>query len=200
MADLPALMAEVQVAGSSFFSGAVHPLLPPEVAPPELAGALRRFLKEHPFETNVFGMTRFPEEDPNEVDPVSSVLDAVRAVVAMHGLEFHLASQHAIVDDLWANVSADMWAAKFGIAFFENRRDCGVNQNIMIEVGAMLITGRRCALLKDVSIDRMPTDLVGRIYKPVDLTDLATVEDAVHGWLREDLCLGDCVNCPKPMP
>ena len=101
----------------------------------------------------------------------------------------------AIVDDLWANVCAHMWGAKFGIAFFEDRRERGLNQNMAIEVGAMLMTGRRCALLRDVSITSMPTDLVGRIYKPVDLTDLPTVEDALHGWLRDDLSLGACGDC-----
>jgi len=30
---------------------------------------------------------------------------------------------------------------------------------------------------------------VGKIYKPVDLDDPASVRDAVHGWLRDDLRL-----------
>ena len=67
--------------------------------------------------------------------------------------------------------------------------------NLTIEVGSMLITGRRCALLKDVSIKKMPTDLVGQIYKAVDLTDPKQVGTAIHGWLRDDLNLGACQAC-----
>jgi hypothetical protein len=59
----------------------------------------------------------------------------------------------------------------------------------------MLMTGRRCALLKDNSIDKMPTDLVGHIYRPVNLDDLDAVSQAVHGWIRDDLALGKCPSC-----
>lgn len=61
----------------------------------------------------------------------------------------------------------------------------------------MLMAGRRCALIKDSSIERLPTDLVGRIYKEVDLDDPGTVRDALHRWIRDDLRLGACRNCPE---
>lgn len=170
-------------------------MLPPELAPPELGYALRGFLAEHPFETNVFGMTRFPSAESLELDPVRAALDVARDATSMHGLEFHIASDRAIVDDLWMNVSAHMWAAKYGIAFFEDRAIRGINQNMTIEVGAMLMSGRRCALMKDSSILTMPTDLVGQIYKPIDLDVPSTVEAALHKWLREDLSLGACPRC-----
>ena len=128
-------------------------------------------------------------------DPVEPALKIAREVCQQHGLEFHLASDRAINDDLWANVAAHMWASQYGIAFFEDRRKEGLNYNLTIEVGSMLMTGRRCALLKDHSIARMPTDLVGRIYKSVDFNKPATVRDALHEWIREDLNLGPCASC-----
>ena len=90
-----------------------------------------------------------------------------------------------------------MWASRYGIAFFEDlaKPKRGVNYNLTIEVGAMLMTGRRCALLKDSSIESLPTDLVGRIYKPVVLRDPTTVEKALHAWIRDDLDLGSCGDC-----
>ncbi len=59
----------------------------------------------------------------------------------------------------------------------------------------MLMAGRRCLLLKDKSIARMPTDLVGFIYKSVDLDKPGTISQAVHEWAREDLGLGKCKVC-----
>lgn len=100
-----------------------------------------------------------------------------------------------MVDDLWANVAAHMWASQYGIAFFEDRRKKGLNYNLTIEVGSMLITGRRCALLKDRSIVKMPTDLVGKIYKSVDFGKSETISDALHEWIRDDLNLGPCSAC-----
>lgn len=72
-----------------------------------------------------------------------------------------------------------------------------MNYNLAIEVGGMLTMGRRCLLLKDRSISRMPTDLVGMIYKSIDLDDPQSVEDAIHKWIRDDLSLGFCSSCPS---
>ena len=196
--DLAAFSAESTIS-SSILGQVAHTVVPPSLAPPSLIPGLRRFLEDHPFERNVFGMTRFPESDENETapDPVSPALEIAREVCRLHGLQFHLASDRAINDDLWTNVAAHMWASQYGIAFFEDRRSKGLNYNLTIEVGSMLITGRRCALLKDRSIARMPTDLVGKIYKGVDLDKPKTVGDALHVWMRDDLNLGRCSACPK---
>jgi hypothetical protein len=191
--DLAAFVAES--ANSRSVLGQVsHSVIPPSLAPPELITGLRKFLAAHPFERNVFGMTRFPDEGDSVVgpDPVGPALTVAREVCLQHGLEFHLASDRAIHDDLWTNTAGHMWASRYGIGFFENRRKEGLNYNLTIEVGSMLMTGRRCALLKDASIERMPTDLVGRIYKSVNLDDLKSVREALHQWIRDDLGLGEC--------
>lgn len=185
--DLAALVAEATSERPPLLGHTSHPLIPPSLAPPELLAPLRSFLKEHAFDSNVFGMTRFPDEqDDADPDPLGGVLDDVREACALHGLEFHLASDRMIVDDLWANVAAHMWACRYGIAFFEDRKSRGVNYNLTIEVGSMLMSGRRLALLKDASIERLPTDLVGKIYKSVDLDHQNGTTAAIHAWLRDD--------------
>lgn len=195
--DLAALVAEAATERPPLFGHTTHPLIPPSLAPPELLSSLRVFLDDHPFDSNVFGMTRFPDEqDESEPDPLAGALDATREACAAHGLEFHLASDRMIVDDLWANVAAHLWACRYGIAFFEDRKGRGINYNLTTEVGGMLVAGRRLALLKDRSIERLPTDLVGKIYKSVDFEDLAATAGAVHLWLRDDLALGPCPQCP----
>lgn len=191
--DLAALAAEASTEGTQLGT-APHPVIPPSLAPPALIAPLRRFLTVHPFDRNVMGMTRFPETSPD--DPVAPALQVARDVCASHDLEFHLASDRTMDDDLWTNVAAHMWASRYGIAFFEDRVARGMNYNLTIEVGSMLMAGRRVALLKDRSIDRLPTDLVGRIRKDVDLDALETVADALHRWIRDDLDLGSCRDCP----
>ncbi len=89
-------------------------------------------------------MTRFPETDKAKgPDPLSPALETTRAICKEHGLTFHLASDRQIVDDLWQNVAAHIWACKYGIAFFEDRRGRGINYNLSIEVGSMIVLGRR---------------------------------------------------------
>jgi hypothetical protein len=60
-----------------------------------------------------------------------------------------------------------MWASRYGLAFFEDLAGParGLNYTLITEAGAMLITGRRCCLLKDPSIARCRQTLVGRIRK-----------------------------------
>lgn len=45
------------------------------------------------------------------------------------------------------------------------------------------------------SIERLPTDLVGKIYKEINLEDLEAVGKALHAWVREDLGLDACEAC-----
>lgn len=198
--ELATLSAETAVGGSRL-GGAAHAVLLPEFgAPPSLIPVLRDFLAKHPFDKNVFGMTRFPDEKAvAPVDPVKPALEVARVVCELHGLEFHLASDRAMDDDLWANVAAHMWASRYGVAFFEDLATPkrGVNYNLTIEVGGMLMTGRRLALLKDTSIATMPIDLVGKIYKSVQMVKPETVEKALHAWIRDDLALGPCARCKK---
>jgi hypothetical protein len=196
--DAAALLAE-SLPGGADLGHLRHPLIPSSLAPPQLVRPVADFTKSSPPAGHVFGMTRFPDDDeePDGPDPVAAALAATDDVLGGHGLHFLLASQRALVDDLWGNVAAHMWASNYGIAFFEDRRGKGMNYNLVIEVGAMLMAGRRCLLLKDSSIKRMPTDLVGFIYKSVDLDDPASVAAAVHEWAREDLALGKCKHCPN---
>jgi hypothetical protein len=185
--DLHELLAETQSYGGALLGAVMHALVPPTLAPPAIVAPVTRFTESYPFDLNVFGMTRFPDDSGG--DPVEAALSAARQEVKRHGLSFHLASDRAMSDDLWTNVAAHMWASRYGIAIFEDRRGRGLNYNLTIEVGGMVMTGRRCLLLKDKSIDKMPTDLVGMIYTSVDLDDPATVTGAVDDWVTHDLNL-----------
>lgn len=188
--DLVALIAEGASANAPLFGQTELSLVPYTLAPPALVQPLRGFLADHPFDTNVFGMTRFPDAKAGTADPVGRALAVAQDVCEESGLEFHLASDRAITDDVWSNVTAHMWGCRYGIGFFEDRASKGLNYNLVIEVGAMIMTGRRVALLKDESIEKMPTDFVGMIYKTVDLDDEATVRGHVKTWLKADLRIG----------
>ena len=193
--DLAALEAEAAAGNGPLLGGTLHTVVPPSLAPPKLIHPLRTFLETHPFDTNVFAMTRFPEATADH-DPVANSIDVAREVCAGHGLQLHLASDRAMDDDLWMNVAAHMWASRYGIGFFEDRVGRGLNYNLTVEVGSMLMTGRRCALLKDATVEKLPTDFVGQIYKEVDLDKPSTTAAALHLWIRDDLALGKCPHCP----
>jgi len=190
--DLAAIEAEIASAPSADLSDAPHAVIPPEFAPPRWQPAIARLLDEFPFDSNVFCMTRFPrDERENQMpDPVQGVIETARVVLTEFGLTLHLASDRNADDELFGNIAAHMWACRYGIGLFETRFGTDLNDNVQIEVGGMLITGRRCALLKDQDTPQLPTDFVGQIYKSVDFDDLHAIRDAVRAWARDDLHLG----------
>lgn len=174
----------------SFFGNALHSVVPPELCPGVWAGAIQRFLAEHAFETNVLLMTRFPAaREDEEADVLAELIPHIRRVVSESRLELHLASDRQLVDDIHGNVAAHMWACRFGIGLFEDRLGRGLNYNVLSEVGAMLMTGRRCALLKDRTAPSMPSDIGGKIYKPVDFANRHAVAAVVSSWCKDDLGL-----------
>lgn len=142
-------------------------------------------------------MTRFPSPDGELPDPLPSVIEVLREVMTAHGLTLHVASDRQAEDDLLGNVGAYMWACHYGIGLLEDRHAAGsLNDNVLIELGSMLMAGRRCAILKDRTAPAPPTDLSGQIYKSVDLDDLIAVSASAHRWIAEDLALGRCDSCP----
>lgn len=202
MGDLDPAQVSIALAGTpgANFGSVQHSLIPPELAPIQWVRPIKRLIDKYPFERNVFCMTRFPTKAEKDLpDPIRTTISTTRKALVGHGLTMLLASDRAADDDLFGNVAAHMWASQYGVGLFEDRVGRSLNYNVVIEVGAMVMTGRRCAMLKDVTAPSMPTDLVGRIYKEVDFDKAAEVATAIHLWAANDLFLGRCPECP-PAP
>jgi hypothetical protein len=197
--DTGALLEQLTAADGAEFGHALHTVIPPTLAPVKWQAPIQQMLREHDFDTNVFCMTRFPRDadDRDYLDPVADVIPAARDALFRHGLTLHVASDRALDDDLYGNIAAHMWACRYGLGLFEDRLNRGLNENMIIEVGSMVITGRRCALLKDVTIERLPTDFAGQLYKPVDFSKIDSVTSALHSWAANDLAYGRCATCPS---
>jgi hypothetical protein len=187
--DPGAVEVEIALVGSAELQQAQHALIPPELAPVRWATPIGRLLDRFPFEGNVFCMTRFPrrEKEGDLPDPVQGVLAAARSSLEERNLHMHLASDRQADDELFGNIAAHMWACKYGIGLFETRFGEEFNDNLQIEVGAMLMAGRRVVLLKDRDTPDMPTDFVGHIYRSVDFDDPDSVKRELSDWISNDL-------------
>jgi hypothetical protein len=199
LADINPAAIDVELRGAfgADFLHTRHSLVTPAFAPVKWLQPIGRLLSQFPFEQNVFLMTRFPESatDKHYLDPIRDVFPLLRSALSDHGLILHLASERQLDDDLLSNVAAHMWACNYGIGILEDRVGRGLNYNVITEVGAMLMTGRRCALMKDVSVPKLPSDLAGQIYKSIDLSRLEETVATAHTWAATDIGLGRCANC-----
>ena len=162
-----ALAVQVGQVSGSEFGEQRHALIPPFLGPMGAALGLSRILDGSPFEQNIMLITRFPK---GPEDHYAQLIPKLREAVAKHGLALRVASDGVAEDLLWANVVTYMWACKYAIVLMDTAQGV-LNSNVLIEIGGMLMTGRRCAILRDKSVPQMPADLVGHIDKPTDLSD-----------------------------
>lgn len=181
-----------QVPGSKF-GEQQHTLIPPFLGPMGAAPGLSRILESASFDQNVMLITRFPKASG---DHFAQLIPKLREAVAQHELVLQVASDGLAEDTLWANVVTYMWASKYAIVLMDSA-DGVLNSNVLIEIGGMLMTGRRCAILRDKSVPTMPSDLVGHIYKPTDFADHDSSVNEIHKWIRDDLGLAACSSCPS---
>lgn len=156
--DFGQLSAELADAPGADFASALHTTIAPAFAPARWQAGIGRLLASFTFEQNVFCMTRFPDAEDRLPDPIPAVITTLRDVVRSHGLVLHVASDRQAEDDLLGNVGAYMWASQYGIGLLEDRLGSGtdLNDNVLIELGSMLVTGRRCAILRDRTAPRPP--------------------------------------------
>jgi len=196
--DLTPISGSARPQGEGAVLGdARHPIIPAGLAPEGWRLPIERLLSRHDFDRNVLLITRFPTRVS---DPLWPIVNGAREICRAHGLTLHLAGDQNADGQLFNNVAGYMWACRFGLALFEAIGDPPakpphLNQNLMIEVGAMLMTGRRCAILRDRSVEQMPTDLVGHIYHATSFADTESTLQLLHRVLVSDFGTRRCPEC-----
>jgi hypothetical protein len=138
---------------------------------------------QNEFDRNVFIMMRY-----RPGTHFMTIEDALKKSLAKYGLIARLAKDCALSDDLWENIQLYMKFSRLGIAVFEEIDEKEFNPNISLELGYMYALGRRCLLLKDKRMPRLPTDTCGKIYRDFDTYDLSnSIEKQISDWCERDL-------------
>lgn len=140
-------------------------------------------LVDHPKAAfNAFLMMRFDDTPVNR-----EVVAEVRASLSRYAISVLRADQQSYADSLWDNVRLYMDACDLGIAVFDQTASRDFNPNVSLELGYMMASGKkRLLLLKDRTLPKMPSDLVGHLYKEFDPADVTrTVRLATISWLRD---------------
>ena len=153
----------------------------------KLQAPLLRYLSQSTFETNVFIMMRFVQNDQNQL-----IRSTIESQLQNHGLVSQFADNISFTDDLWDNVCTYMIGSRFGVAVIEEIEERTFNPNVAIEIGFMRAIQRRVLVLKDKRVPKLPADLIGQIYKEFDSYNLvATISAQIDAWIQELDVLGE---------
>jgi hypothetical protein len=145
-----------------------------------LSSFLSEFFQDHPdYDRNVFVMMRFRDNQH-----LSDIFKAIESTLQHYGLKALRSDHRDYTGELWTNVCVYMLGCKYGIAVFEEIEEREINPNIALELGFMMATGKRCLILKDQAMPRVPSDIVGKLYKPFDTRNISrSVPKEVISWL-----------------
>jgi hypothetical protein len=150
--------------------------------PPELLPYVNQFRSDHPDpRKNAFLIMRFGLSPRHH-----RIHEAINSTFLAHEIRAHRADDKAYTDLLLQNIRTYMHGCGFGVAVFERIESDNHNPNVALEVGYMLALGKRVCLLKDKTLSRLPTDIVGSLYAEFDMDDIETsIRSTLERWLRQ---------------
>nr|QNO48208.1 hypothetical protein PGANABGL_00022 [Methanosarcinales archaeon ANME-2c ERB4] len=156
-------------------------------------GALQKALEKFPYEKSVFIMMPFGKNDVR----LRTIADTIKETLEEHGLCGWRADdlERSLMEDMWPNIVVNMLSCKYGIAVFVDRTVLDrytdeqitvFNANIAIEVGFMKSRGLDVLLLKDKRLEKLPTDIISKLYEEFDFDDPeGGVKKAVTDWIKK---------------
>lgn len=148
----------------------------------EIQESLNSFKLDHPDPTKVaFIMMQFGKTKAHD-----KIVKAIKNVLKSHDLTGVKADDKQYHDDLFPNVMTYLYGCGFGIAVFERIEDEEFNPNVSLEVGYMFALRKPVCLLKDETLKRLHTDLIGKLYEDFDPQDpVETISSRISKWLSD---------------
>jgi hypothetical protein len=141
---------------------------------------LEQFLKNHPYDRNVFLMMPFR-------DATTKLRTSIRSTCAKYKLHLLIADEtHIVENDLNSNVLSCLLGSKYGIAVFSRpESQQTVNPNVSYELGMMHRDDKVCLILKDRRLRSLPADLIGYLYTEYAVADQQSLVSHVELWIQD---------------
>lgn len=151
-------------------------------APAHIRGALRSFFTDHPdYRRNCFLIMPFAESIP-----LVAIHAAVKSTFSEFGFKVLRADDKVYAESLFANIETYMHGCRFAISVHERSASEVHNANVALEVGYMLGMRRDVCILKEDSVQSLPSDLQGRLYTTFDVFNIeSTLRTSIGRWLRD---------------
>jgi hypothetical protein len=130
---------------------------------------------------NVFVIMRYGLEPP-----FAEIENTITETLQRFGLKAVVARDVSFHQQLWNNVRFCMDHSRYAIIVFERILEPAYNPNIAIELGYMIGLKRPRLILKDHSIQVLPTDIIGQLYTEFNSYKAKeTIAVAIERWLEK---------------
>jgi nucleoside 2-deoxyribosyltransferase len=155
-----------------------EPYLP--VIIPAIQDSLRKYKTDYPPPRK----TAFIMMQISETAEHGRIFNAIRTALMKNEIYGFRADKLEYHEDLYYNVLTYLHGCDFGIAVFESLENRDFNPNVAFEVGYIKALGKHVCLLKEKSLERLHTDLIGKTYNEFDINNCeTTIEIQLNDWL-----------------
>jgi hypothetical protein len=163
-----------------YFGIASRPLTAPEMAPVALRGNVLRLMEDHPdYHRNCFVVMSFAKSPQHR-----RIFRALSEVLAELGFQPLRADQHRYSDDLLDNVLTYAHGCALAVAVHERIERDAHNANVAFEIGYLYALGKPVCLLKERTVEHLPSDLVGRLFVEFDINQLRlSIRSELTSWM-----------------
>ncbi len=115
---------------------------------------------------------------------IKKLIRAIKRSALTHKLKAILAEDKEYCTDLYCNICLHMKTCKYGIAVFYKGSEDKYNANVAYELGFMEAEGKSCLLLLEKKLERLHTDLIGRIRKKFTFNNVAGYKKDIKKWIE----------------
>jgi nucleoside 2-deoxyribosyltransferase len=154
----------------------------PEYLESNVTDSVRKFQLEYPDPRKVaFIMMQF---DNTKLQ--NQIYSTITGELKNYNITGVRADTKSYSDELWENIKTYMVGCGFGIAVLERLQREEVNPNVSLEIGYMLGLHKPVCLLKDQTINKLQSDLVGKLYQDFDTQNPEeTIPPLLMKWLTD---------------
>ncbi|WP_292347977.1 DUF2321 domain-containing protein [Methanoregula sp. PtaB.Bin085] len=147
---------------------------------PAIQDSLKRYKQLYPPpEKTAFIMMRFGATAQHR-----EILDVITTALKNNKISGLRADSLIFHEDLYYNILTYLHGCDFGVAVFEVIEDPEYNPNVAFEVGFLKALGKPVCLLKEKSLEKLPTDLIGKNYNEFDINDCEkSIQDELNYWI-----------------
>lgn len=116
----------------------------------------------------------------------AQIHEVIKKVLNKYKISALRADDIEYTDDLMNNILAYIYACDFGIAVHERITTENPNSNVAMEIGIFIGLGKPVCLLKERTLNKLNSDLAGKLYKEFDSYNIEqTLIPVLEKWIKD---------------